>query len=464
MIDSNLGFPRAFAVWFKDLDRWDASSFHGIKWHWPSQVMTPIGGVLRPRKHAVDRNTFDFSDLQPITIHFDGSVDKRILEETREYSMDLWFAHPGDIVVAKIDLKNGAVGIIPASWKNVVVTGHFAVYEPDRSKLMPEYFLRIVQAKFFRDYLWRNKVGAEGRKEVKLKFFEKILIPLPSLANQEAIVAHWNKAQKDIANAQRRIESDQERIPRAILSALGIPYREWDPLPRVFAADWKDLERWSVGYLARNIACRRDLKHSTYGLVQLGDFADIAYGVAKSPTNRPGKFARPYLRVANVQKGELDLSKIKTINVPLSEFERFRLRRDDLLVCEGNSADLVGRPAIWNDEIPDCVHQNHILRVRVDTERALPQFVLEYMHTRPARNYFRARAKFTTNLASINSNDLRQLPVPLPPLAVQERIMKQIIAIRVDIVREKAKTGKLANEISPEVEALILGTKKVNAL
>lgn len=87
----------------------------------------------------------------------------------------------------------------------------------------------------------------------------------------------------------------------------------------------------------------------------------------------------------------------------------------NLLVCEGNSADLVGRPAIWRGEIPDCVHQNHVLKVRLNQAKALPEYVLEYMHTAAARNYFRSRTKFTTNLASINSNDLRELPLPIPP-------------------------------------------------
>lgn len=160
--------PRAFAVWFKDLDRWDPSSFHDIAWHWPNHDMKLIGSVLRPRKEKVNRKVHSFADLQPITIHFDGSVDKRKVDANREYTMDLWFARPGDIVVAKIDLKNGAVGIVPDGWLNVVVTGHFAIYEPDRSLILPEYLLLVIQSSFYKAHLWRNKVGAEGRKEEKL--------------------------------------------------------------------------------------------------------------------------------------------------------------------------------------------------------------------------------------------------------------------------------------------------------
>ena len=84
--------------------------------------MQPVGSVLKMRKEKVDRKAFKFADIQPITIHFDGSMDKRKLDSSREYTMDLFFARPGDIIAAKIDLKNGAVGIVPDDWHNVVVT------------------------------------------------------------------------------------------------------------------------------------------------------------------------------------------------------------------------------------------------------------------------------------------------------------------------------------------------------
>jgi type I restriction enzyme S subunit len=133
---------KAFAVQFSALYRWDPPSFHRIKWHWPDSVLRPIGSFLNPRKEKVDSKRFAFADLQPITIHLDGSIDRRDVDNGRVYSMDLFFAHPGDIVVAKIDLKNGAVGIVP-NWKNVVVTNHFALYEPDRDLIVPEYFLLL---------------------------------------------------------------------------------------------------------------------------------------------------------------------------------------------------------------------------------------------------------------------------------------------------------------------------------
>ena len=146
----------------------------------------------------------------------------------------------------------------------------------------------------------------------------------------------------------------------------------------------------------------------------------MSYGVSKSPKNRPGAHSRPYLRVANVQDGFLDLRVMKYINVPEAQVASFLLEPGDVLLCEGNSAELVGRPAIWSDEIEGCVHQNHILRVRCNKAKLLPEYLLAYMQTIPSRGYFRRQAKQTTNLASINSTDVNGLPVPIPPLPVQQ--------------------------------------------
>lgn len=119
--------------------------------------MLAIGQLLTSRKEKVDRNETSFADLQPITIHFDGSVDKRKVEDGQKYSMELFRALPGDMVVSKIDLKNGAVGIVPSGWQNVVVTSHFAVYQIDTNKVLPEYLHRLIQQRDFNEYLWRHK-------------------------------------------------------------------------------------------------------------------------------------------------------------------------------------------------------------------------------------------------------------------------------------------------------------------
>lgn len=128
-----------------------------------------------------------------------------------------------------------------------------------------------------------------------------------------------------------------------------------------------------------------------FPIIELGAVGQVSYGLQKSPANRPGRHPRPYLRVANVQRSRIDLGEIKMIDVSDEHMPRYQLQDGDVLLCEGNSAELVGRGAIWRNEIPHCVHQNHILRARMDMSKVLPEFVLAVINSAYGQAYFRSR-------------------------------------------------------------------------
>lgn len=134
----------------------------------------------------------------------------------------------------------------------------------------------------------------------------------------------------------------------------------------------------------------------------------------------------PYLRVANVQRGYLELGEIKTIIVKRSDYERYQLRDGDVLMTEGGDWDKLGRAAIWRDEIPNCLHQNHLFRLRFEQSALLPEWVVIFVNSTIGREYFSRAAKQTTNLASINMTQLRSCPLPVPPYAEQQRIVAKV--------------------------------------
>jgi type I restriction enzyme, S subunit len=160
---------------------------------------------------------------------------------------------------------------------------------------------------------------------------------------------------------------------------------------------------------------------------RLEDIVDISSGVTKGrKLNSKEIIALPYLRVANVQRGYLDLDIIKEIEIAKDEIERFELKERDLLITEGGDWDKVGRTAIWKAEIPLCIHQNHIFKARRLLMKQNEKWIEEYMNSSIARTYFANASKQTTNLASINKTQLRGCPIPLPPLAEQQRIVAEI--------------------------------------
>lgn len=150
--------------------------------------------------------------------------------------------------------------------------------------------------------------------------------------------------------------------------------------------------------------------------------AKVQTGIAKGKKPNGESISLPYLRVANVQDGYLDLSEVKRIEVSPKDVNRYLLREGDVLLTEGGDFDKLGRGHIWQGELPVCLHQNHIFAVRTDRRVLDPRFFAALAASSYGKRYFLSCAKQTTNLASINSTQLREFPVPLPPLPEQRKI------------------------------------------
>ncbi|MFW6114129.1 MAG: restriction endonuclease subunit S [bacterium] len=226
--------------------------------------------------------------------------------------------------------------------------------------------------------------GQPGVNGTKLK---QLKIPLPPLAEQKRIAAILDQADAVRRYRRKAIDTIADLTPSIFSSMFGSGH---------------DIERYKVG--------------------ALGAHAEVVSGVTKGRRfNGQPTVMLPYLRVANVQDGRLELDEIKAVEALPGDLDKLRLEPGDVLLTEGGDHDKLGRGALWEGQIDNCIHQNHIFRVRVDRKRLTPVFFAKYLRTPFAKAYFLRCAKKTTNLATINMRQLRALPVPLPPLGEQQR-------------------------------------------
>jgi type I restriction enzyme S subunit len=158
-----------------------------------------------------------------------------------------------------------------------------------------------------------------------------------------------------------------------------------------------------------------------WNVIPLKFIANVQTGVAKGKDNSLQEtILVPYLRVANVQDGYLDLDTIAEIEIPVDDLPRYQLQKGDVLMNEGGDFDKLGRGHIWDASIEPCIHQNHVFAVR--PHGVSPVWLNLITGSQYAQFYFMTRSKQSTNLASISSTNLMELPVVLPPTTEQTQI------------------------------------------
>ena len=169
----------------------------------------------------------------------------------------------------------------------------------------------------------------------------------------------------------------------------------------------------------------------------------------------------PYLRVANVQDGYIDFTEIKTIEVLQSEVQRYALEVGDILMTEGGDFDKLGRGTIWLGQISPCLHQNHIFRVRPNPESLDSYFLAAITSSAYGRHYFLMCAKQTTNLASINSTQVKAFPLLLPSLTEQKQIAERLRSIDSQILSEQEQQEKVQLLKTALMQDLLTGKVRV---
>jgi len=155
---------------------------------------------------------------------------------------------------------------------------------------------------------------------------------------------------------------------------------------------------------------------------KLGDVVDIVSGITKGRKVKDEQlFEVPYLAVSNVQDRHVKLDYVKSIFATKSEIDKYRLEYGDLLLTEGGDPDKLGRGAIWKSQIDDCIHQNHVFRVRIRDNSINYYYLNWYIGSEKGKRYFLRSAKQTTGIATINMTQLKAFIIAIPSLDLQQK-------------------------------------------
>ena len=257
----------------------------------------------------------------------------------------------------------------------------------DKCEVNKQYFVFAVKYKLKEMEL---KTHGATMKHIVKKDFDNTVIPFPTVEKQADIAYILSKIESIVEFRQQELQQLDDLIKARFVEMFGDMYLN--------SKGWPE--------------------------AKLESMADVVSGITKGRKTKAEDLTEvPYMAVSNVKDGYIDWTTVKTIEATQQEIEQYRLLADDVLMTEGGDPDKVGRGAIIKEPLENCIHQNHIFRVRLDESMILPEFFAEYLQHQRSKRYFLGCAKQTTGIASINMTQLRALPVLMPPLSKQEEFV-----------------------------------------
>lgn len=378
-----------------------------------SWVFSKIAEVFIERKENNDPvKTMDILSLTNtrgvIPYKEKGNIGNKAKEDLTGYRL----AYPGDIVFNSMNAVIGSVGL--SKYFGAVSPVYYMLYLRNAD---------INNIRFF-DYVFQNKVFQSGlnglgngileiRMRIPMSKLKCVGVPVPPRVEQDQIVRYldWqiSKINRLIAAKKKQIalleEHKQRKITDTVTHGLNpdVPHKD-------SGITW-------IGSIPSHWKC-----------IPLKRCAKVKTGITLGKQYPTGTklINVPYLRVANVQNGFVDVETISTLLVTPEEAIQYQLPRGCVLMTEGGDRDKLGRGCVWNAEIAHCIHQNHIFAVITDNKRLQNKW-LEYVSACDiGRTYFDITAIKTTNLACTNASKVLAFPIPLPPREEQEQITNEL--------------------------------------
>ena len=418
--------------------RYPAYKDSGVEW----LAEVPGHWDVQPFKHQVDRNDGGVWGEDP-----DGIDDTIVLRSTEQTVDGHWkLDDPAPRKLSESEIRGSLLAeddlLLTKSsgsslhiGKTTLVTAEIATMRCCYSNFMQRIRMRPTFLPKLAWYVMNNDLArlqfdllsnsSTGLANLNATMVGQIVVPVPLLPEQTQIAAFLDRETAKIdalVAEQRRLmallkEKRQAVISHAVTRGLN-PHAPMKPSGIEWLGDVP--EHWEV------IALKR--------------IADVQTGVAKGKDHgNRNTITVPYLRVANVQDGYLDLETVATMDIPAEDLQRYALQPGDVLMNEGGDFDKLGRGHVWDGQIDPCITQNHVFAVR--PRNVTSAWLNAITGSDFAQFYFMTRSKQSTNLASISSTNLMELPVVLPPESEQKSILMFIAdqSARFDTLKTEAQ-------------------------
>lgn len=381
-----------------------------------SENMDPTGDI----------RLLQLSDIG-IGVFLDKS-NKHISEKTFE-ELKCSELNEGDIMISRMAEPIARSCIVPKFPYKVITAVDVAVLRCNSHLVINQYVNCVCNTKWFTDLAFSLARGTT-RVRITRKNLGEMPIPLPPLPEQQRIVD--------------RIESLFAKLDEAKQKAQ-------DALDSFETRKAAILHKAFTGELTAQWRKEHGVGMESWETHELVECFEIVSGIQKTPARTPRDNPIPYLAVANVYRDKIDLSEIRYFEVTSEELEKLKLQDKDILIVEGNgSGNEIGRCAMWHNELPLCIHQNHIIRMRNKTADVLPEYVLYYLNSQVGKSVMRERAKTTAGLFNLSAGKVKTIPLPFAPLDEETEIVRLLD----DLLAKEQQAKEAAEGVLEQIDLM----------
>ncbi|MEK6777012.1 MAG: restriction endonuclease subunit S [bacterium] len=454
--------PRAFAVWWKDLERWVIPTALLLR-----QTLPP--GWERVRVGSLVKQVTDRIKTEPekeykmagVKWYGEGVFHRETVRGDSMSANQVTRLVPGALIYNRLFAWKASFAVVPTVFDDCYVSNEFPQFIMDPSLILPEYLylfctrnatIRAVNAAS----TGSAAVSRNRFKEVEFIGFE---IALPPLTEQKTIVARWLKAKNEILDSKKRVEELERGITNAAIASLGLKQAERRAeLPKAFSLWWKDLSLWGAGFNRLSGSNTDLLRSQLYHSVRLGDAAYI----------------NPSTEVRVIKNGMVTFVPMETVSdtegkivtpqiVPLTKVAKgyTRFQENDVIWAKITPCMQNGKSAVaykLQGGIGFGSTEFHVIRSR-DCNAILPEYIWILLRLDSVRKLAMKYFVGSAGQQRVPRTFLEDLVIPLPSLDVQKQIIERVMDGRTEIVRERQAADRLTKEINAEIEALILGSK-----
>lgn len=429
---------------FKEVSQWYVEHYMNESKVHSKYPLVPLRELIAPKKNIIKKAEYDGS--LPIVGKIVFKTGKVVFRDKKVTGMNLYSLEQGDLLISNINFHQGATAL--NTFGEIAASTHYQPYSINSNKVNPEFIVMVLRSSYFLSIISGKK--AQGIKnESGYNFIGSFCIPLPTLKEQQKMVALYKTKMQDAEKLALKAEQTEQAINSDLLDMLDIDKGNKDDEDILSNAykymrfvHRKNISRWDV-YNEKSIVKSRLYKNTNLLNVVIDK---PQYGAPYSSQVFDGKMR--YIRITDINEdGSLNEEKVSAKGYSAY----YLLKENDFLIAR--SGNTVGKTFLYKNKFGKAIFAGYLIRFKLDETKVIPEYLLAYTKCSPYKEWIKGNMRVSAQ-PNINSQQYLDSPIILPPLKAQKEIVEYVEKQKneINVLKQRAQTMRAKTLIEFENE------------